>query len=74
MSISEIKSELDRMTASQRAEIQGHMRILRWKETSNLADSLADAHRRIDAGSVVSEDVVETHLVRLRQSNELATQ
>jgi len=74
MSISEIKSELERMSASQRAEIQGHMRILRWKETSNLADSLADAHRRMDAGSVVSEDGVETHLVRLRQSNELGAQ
>lgn len=62
MSVREFKSALDRMNAAERAEIAAHLRILRWKETPNLAEDLSRAHARMDAGRKVTQEEVDRHL------------
>lgn len=62
MSVREFKMALEQMTAAERAEIAGHLRILRWKETPNLAEQLGRAHAQMDAGHKVTQEEVERHL------------
>jgi len=70
MSVNEIKGELDRMSASERAQVQGYLRILRWKENPSLADRLTQAHSKMDEGGKITADRVERHLDRLRNTKE----
>ena len=58
MSVKELKSALDQMSAAERAQVAGHLQILRWKETLGLADELARAHAAMDAGRKVSQEQV----------------
>jgi hypothetical protein len=67
MSVQELKASLDQMSAVERAQVAGHLRILRWKETPGLADELARAHAGMDAGRKVSQEKVE-ELVAARRA------
>lgn len=66
MSINEIKVELDRMSAAERAQVQGHLRILRWKESSNLSERLTQIHAKMDSGKKVTAETIEAHVLQLR--------
>jgi len=66
VSIKEIKSELDRMSAVDRAKIHGHLRILRWKESPTLAERLTQAHTAMDQGRKITAEEIDAHLVQLR--------
>jgi hypothetical protein len=66
MSVREFKSALDKMSAAERAEIAAHPRILQWKQTPNLAEELAQAHARMDAGHKVTEEELERHMIERR--------
>lgn len=66
VSIQEIKGELDRMSAVERAQIQGHLRILRWKESPKLAERLTQAHATMDEGRKITSGEIDTHLLQLR--------
>jgi hypothetical protein len=68
MSVREFKSALERMSAAERAEIAAHLRILRWKETPHLAEELASAHAKMDAGRKVTEEDLERYLANRRAS------
>jgi hypothetical protein len=66
MSVQELKVSLDQMSAIERAQVAGHLRILRWKETPGLADELARAHAAMDAGRKVSQERVEEFVAARR--------
>jgi hypothetical protein len=66
MSVQELKGSLDQMSATERAQVAGHLRILRWKETPGLADELARAHAAMDAGRKVSQEQVEQFVAARR--------
>ena len=66
MSVQEFKAGLDHMTAVERAQVVGHLRILRWKETPGLADELARAHAAMDAGRKVTQEQVEEFVAAQR--------
>lgn len=66
VSVKEIKVELERMSAQERAQVQGHLRILRWKESPKLAERLTDSHAMMNTGRVITSEKVEAHLQRLR--------
>jgi hypothetical protein len=66
VSIQEIKSELGRMSAAERAQVQGHLRILRWKESPKLAERLTHVHQSMNDGRKVTSAEIETHLLQLR--------
>ena len=66
MSVKEIKVELDRMSAPERAQVQGHLRILRWKESPDLSGRLTRAHEAMEAGRKVTAEEIEAHLRQRR--------
>ena len=66
MSVQEFKAGLDHMTAVERAQVVGHLRILRWKKTPGLADELARAHAAMDAGRKVTQEQVEEFVAAQR--------
>ena len=66
MSVQEFKAGLDNMTGMERAQVAGHLRILRWKETPGLADELARAHAAMDAGRKVTQEQVEKFVAAQR--------
>ncbi len=66
VSVQELKASLDEMSAMELAQIAGHLRILRWKETPGLADELARAHAAMDAGRKVQQGKVEEFLAARR--------
>jgi hypothetical protein len=66
MSVQECKSALDKMTAVERAQVAGHLRVLRWKDTPGLADELARAHAAMDAGQKVTQEKVEALIAARR--------
>jgi hypothetical protein len=66
MSVQELKGSLDQMSAPERAQVAGHLRILRWRETPGLADELARAHAAMDAGRKVSQEQVEQFVAARR--------
>lgn len=66
MSVQEFKASLDEMSAMERAQVAGHLRILRWKETLGLADELARAHAAMDAGRKVQQEKVEEFVAARR--------
>jgi hypothetical protein len=66
VSIKEIKGELDRMSAVERAQVQGHLRILRWKESPKLAERLTQAHATMNEGRKITSEELEAHLQQLR--------
>ena len=68
VSVQEFKAALDRMSAAERAQVAGHLKILRWKETPGLADQLARAHAAMDEGRKVSQEQVEQFVAARRAS------
>lgn len=62
MSLAEVIQEIVRMTSAERQEVEGHLRLLRWKEPPGLAERLAAAHARRDAGQNVTSDELEAML------------
>ena len=68
VSVKEIKVALDRMSAPERAQVQGHLRILRWKESPQLAERLTHAHAEMDTGRKITSEAVEAHLQQLRDT------
>jgi len=66
VSVQQVKTELERMSATERAQVQGYLRILRWKESPGLTERLANAHRAMDAGRKIGPEQVDAHLSRIR--------
>ncbi|MSU65911.1 MAG: hypothetical protein EXS38_07375 [Opitutus sp.] len=62
----DFKTALEQMSAVERAQVAGHLRILRWKETPDLADELARAHAAMDAGRKVPQERVEQFVASQR--------
>ena len=56
MSVQDLKAALDQMSAIELAQIKGHLRILRWKNTPGIAEELARAHAAMDAGKKVTQE------------------
>ena len=69
MSLAEVIQEIVRMTPSERQEVEGQLRLLRWKETPGLAGRLAAANARMDAGQKVTSVELET-LLRAKEAAE----
>lgn len=70
MSVQDFKAALDQMSLVELAQIEGHMRILRWKKTPGLADELARAHAAMDAGKKVTQEQVEALMASKRQAKQ----
>ena len=70
VSVQEFKAALDHMSAPERAQVAGHLRILHWKETAGLADELARAHAAMDAGRKVSQEQVEQFVANRRAAKQ----
>jgi len=62
MSLAEVIQEIVRMTPAERQEVDGQRRLLRWKETPGLAERLAAANARMDAGQKVTSVELEASL------------
>ncbi|MFA6961043.1 MAG: hypothetical protein WC205_09850 [Opitutaceae bacterium] len=62
MSLAEVIQEIVRMTPAERQEVEGQLRLLRWKETPGLAERLAATNARMDAGLKVTSVELEAML------------
>ena len=69
MSLAEVIQEIVRMTPAERQEVEGQLRLLRWKETPGLAERLAAANARMDAGQKVTSIELEA-LLRAKEAAE----
>jgi hypothetical protein len=59
MLLSEIKSELSRLTAAELVEVERHLRGLRWLNDPAMPDRVAAAVARLETGSGVSGEEIE---------------
>ena len=64
MSLAELKQEVTALSLAERAQLEGHLRLLRWKERPGLAEHLAVANRRMDAGDKVTEEQLQSLLAQ----------
>ena len=62
MSVAEIKEEIRHMNAADRAEVQRHLRLLKWSEDPETPKRLAAAHAAMDAGRKVTQEQVEAFM------------
>ncbi len=67
MSVAEIKEELRRMNAVERADIYRHIRLLKWSEDPETPKRLAVAHNAMDAGRKVTQAQVEALMAERRK-------
>jgi ribosomal protein L29 len=67
MSLAEIKEEIRQMSAEERAEVQRHLRLLKWSEDPETPKRLAAAHAAMDAGRKVTQEQVEAFIAERRQ-------
>jgi len=67
MSLAEIKEEIRQMSAEERAEVQRHLRLLKWSEDPETPKRLAAAHAAMDAGHKVTQEQVEAFIAERRQ-------
>jgi len=66
MSVAQIKAELERMGAMERAEVYRHLRLLKWAEDPETPKRLTVAHAAMDAGRKVSQEQVEALIAERR--------
>jgi hypothetical protein len=66
MSLAEIKTEIQRMTLRERAEIQRYFRALRWQEDPAMPGRIDAAQQRMDSGRKVSAEEVDARIARAR--------
>ena len=67
MSVAEIKEEIRHMNAVERADVQRHLRLLKWSEDPETPKRLAAAHAAMDAGRRVTQERVEALIAERRQ-------
>ena len=68
MSLAEVKEELKRMSAVERAEVERQLRIMRWADAPNLSARLGAAHTAMDSGKKVGQDELEALVAARRKS------
>jgi hypothetical protein len=68
MSVAEVKEEIARMTAMERAEVFRHLRLLKWAQDPETPKRLAAAHAAMDAGRKVSQEQVEALIAERRKN------
>lgn len=64
MSLAELKQEVSALSPVERAQLETHLRLLRWKERPGLAAHLAELNRRMDAGQKVTQEQCEAWVAR----------
>lgn len=67
MSVAEIKEEIRQMSALDRAELQRHLRLLKWSEDPETPKRLAVAHAAMEAGRKITQEEVEAFVAERRQ-------
>lgn len=67
MSVAEVKEEIGRMNAMERAEIYRHIRLLKWSEDPETPKRLAAAHAAMDAGRKIYQEEVEAMVAERRK-------
>ena len=70
MSLAELKQEVTALSQVERAQLEGHIRLLRWKDRPGLAEQLAESNRRMDAGQKVTEE--QLHRLLAQRKSERA--
>jgi hypothetical protein len=68
MSLAELKQEVAALNPAERAQLEGHLRLLRWKERPGLAEHLGELHRRMDAGDKVTEEQLYSLLAQRKSA------
>jgi hypothetical protein len=67
MSLAEVKEEIKRLSAVERAEVASHLRLLKWMEDPQTPKRLAAAHAAMDAGRKVTQEQVEAMIAERRR-------
>jgi hypothetical protein len=67
MSVAEIKEEIGRMNAVERAEVYRHLRLLKWSEDPETPSRVARVHATMDKGSKVAQAQLEALIAERRQ-------
>lgn len=67
MSLAEVKEEVSRLSAVERAELSRHLRLLKWSEDPETPKRLAAAHAAMDAGRKVTQEQVEAMIAERRK-------
>ncbi len=68
MSLAEVKAEIKRMSAVERAEVERQLRIMRWADSADLSERLAAAHAAMDSGMKIGQDELEALIASQRKA------